>query len=145
MWTRRALGIVVIYAAALAAASCGQNHIEAEETPSAIATSPEANRLLGPSDFAAAIAEPARITVNVHVPYEGEIPGTDLSIPFDQIAQQAVKLPLDRNTPLAVYCRSGPMSAQAAAELSRLGYTDVVELDGGMRSWQKSGRQLVNG
>ncbi|MFZ0834877.1 MAG: rhodanese-like domain-containing protein [Mycobacterium sp.] len=134
-----------MYTAALGAASCGQDQIETEEPASAIATRPAAHRLLGPNDFADAIVEPARITVNVHVPYEGEIPGTDLSIPFDQIAQQAVKLPLDRDTPLAIYCRSGPMSAQAAAELGRLGYADVVELDGGMRSWQESGRPLVNG
>lgn len=99
-------------------------------------------RLIGPADFAAAVSEPARVTINVHVPFEGDIPGTDLSIPFDQITQRANELP-GVDTPLAIYCRSGPMSTQAAADLGELGYTDVVELRGGMKAWQAEGRPLV--
>jgi rhodanese-related sulfurtransferase len=104
---------------------------------------PTAARLVDPDEFAAAIAEPDRVTVNVHVPFEGDIAGTDLSIPFDQIAAQAFRLPADRDTGLAIYCRSGPMSAIAAETLRDLGYTDVVELRGGMRAWQADGRQLI--
>ncbi|KUI05267.1 sulfurtransferase [Mycolicibacterium acapulense] len=100
-------------------------------------------RILGPGEFAAAIDEPDRLTLNVHVPFEGDIPGTDMSIPFDQIAAQANRLPADRDTALAVYCRSGPMSTVAAEALSDLGYTDVVELRGGMRAWQAEGRQII--
>lgn len=102
-----------------------------------------AARLVDPGEFAAAIAEPDRLAVNVHVPFEGDIPGTDLSIPFDQIAAQADRLPADRDTPLAIYCRSGPMSTVAAQALRDLGYTDVVELRGGMRAWQAEGRALT--
>lgn len=104
---------------------------------------PSAVRLVDPDEFAAAIAEPGRVTVNVHVPFEGDIAGTDLSIPFDQITAQAGRLPADRDTGLAIYCRSGPMSATAAETLRDLGYTDVVELRGGMRAWQADGRQLI--
>ncbi|RWA18800.1 hypothetical protein MELE44368_03970 [Mycolicibacterium elephantis DSM 44368] len=107
------------------------------------ASTASAARLVDAGEFAAAIAEPARLTVNVHVPFEGDIPGTDLSIPFDQIAAQADRLPADRDTPLAIYCRSGPMSTVAAQELRELGYTDVVELRGGMRAWQAEGRPIV--
>lgn len=99
-------------------------------------------RLVDAREFAAAVDEPGRVTVNVHVPFEGDIPGTDLSIPFDEIGADAELLPADRDTGLAIYCRSGPMSAQAAATLSELGYTDVVELRGGMRAWQADGRPL---
>ncbi|MFV9632905.1 rhodanese-like domain-containing protein [Mycobacterium neumannii] len=102
-----------------------------------------AARMVDPGEFAAAIAEPNRVTVNVHVPFEGDIPGTDLSIPFDQIAAQAELLPTDRRTALAIYCRSGPMSTVAAQALRDLGYTDVVELRGGMRAWQADGRQVT--
>ena len=97
---------------------------------------------MDPDEFAAVVAEPGRVTVNVHVPFEGDIPGTDLSIPFDEIASQAGTLPADRGTGLAIYCRSGPMSATAATTLADLGYTDVVELRGGMRAWQADGRSL---
>ncbi|KUI47945.1 sulfurtransferase [Mycobacterium sp. GA-1199] len=101
-----------------------------------------AARLVDPGEFAAAIAEPDRVTVNVHVPFEGDIPGTDLSIPFDQIAARAELLPADRSAPLAIYCRSGPMSTVAAQSLRELGYIDIIELRGGMRAWQADGRQV---
>lgn len=100
-------------------------------------------RLVDPDEFSAVIAEPDRVTINVHVPFEGDITGTDLSIPFDQIAAQAGRLPADRSTGFAIYCRSGPMSAVAVETLRDLGYTDVVELRGGMRAWQADGRPLI--
>lgn len=134
--------VLATCAAVLALTSCGTpNDVRTPAPPTE--KSPAASRLVGPSEFATAVAESARVTINVHVPYDGDIPGTDLSIPFDQIAQQAARLPTERSTPLAIYCRSGPMSAVAAAELNALGYTDVVELQGGMRAWQTSGRALA--
>ena len=98
--------------------------------------------LLDPTSFAARTGNNA-VLLNVHVPFEGDIDGTRLSIPFDQIAAKASMLPADLDTPLLVYCRSGRMSAIAAAELVRLGYRDVSDLDGGMLAWEKSGRSLV--
>ncbi|MDZ4266817.1 MAG: rhodanese-like domain-containing protein [Mycobacterium sp.] len=83
------------------------------------------------------------MTINVHVPFEGDIAGTDMSIPFDQVQAQAAQLPQQRNTQLAVYCRSGRMSSVAVDTLSRLGYTDIVELAGGMQAWESAGRPLV--
>lgn len=98
--------------------------------------------LLDPTSFAARTGSNA-VLLNVHVPFEGDINGTQLSIPFDQIAEKASLLPADLDTPLLVYCRSGRMSAIATAELARLGYRDVFDLDGGMLAWEKSGRSLV--
>jgi phage shock protein E len=34
------------------------------------------------------------------------------------------------------------MSATAAKELASLGYTDVVELQGGMLAWRNTGRTI---
>jgi phage shock protein E len=106
-------------------------------------TAAGAPRSVGPQQFAEVIAAPERVIINVHVPYEGDIAGTDLSIPFDQIEAQANRLPTVRSTPLAVYCRTGRMSTSAATTLANLGYHDVVELAGGMQAWQQSGRTLV--
>ncbi len=100
-------------------------------------------RSVGPQQFAEVIAAPERVTINVHVPYEGDIAGTDLTIAFDQIEAQINRLPTVRSTPLAVYCRTGRMSLIAARTLTGLGYQDVVELAGGMQAWQQSGRTLV--
>ena len=46
--------------------------------------------------------------------------------------------PTDRSTQLAVYRLSGDMSAIAVESLTRLGYTDIVELDGGMTPGSKA-------
>lgn len=100
------------------------------------------SRLVGPAEFAAAIADTKRVTINVHVPDEGSIAQTDLSIPFDEIKARSGELPRV-GTPLAVYCRSGRMSAAAVKALAALGYRDVVELRGGMEAWKADGRRLL--
>ncbi|OBB01760.1 sulfurtransferase [Mycolicibacterium fortuitum] len=145
MFTRMCIGVLAVVAA-VSLASCGAT----AEAPSAAPASAGAgadtlHRLVSPDEFATAIAESDRVTINVHVPFEGDIAGTDLSIPFDRIAEQADRLPTDRRAPIAIYCRTGPMSATAAEALRSLGYTDVVELQGGMKAWQASGRPLVGG
>ena len=104
---------------------------------------PLSSKLLAPPDFAAVLAESGRVMINVHVPDEGDIEGTDLSIPFDQIDVSAPRLPADPTTLLAIYCRTGRMSAVAARTLSRLGYSNIVELDGGMQAWAAAGGFLV--
>ncbi|GAA4324745.1 hypothetical protein GCM10023162_31280 [Klenkia terrae] len=98
---------------------------------------------LRPADFATVLADDDVLVINVHVPDEGSIAGTDVAIPFDEVRRRSAELPQDLGAPLAVYCESGRMSAQAAADLRDLGYTDVVELHGGMGAWAAGGRVLL--
>ncbi len=83
------------------------------------------------------------VLVNAHVPYEGEIQGTDRFIPYDQVVSQVGKLPAAKDAKIFVYCRSGRMSAIAASTLVGLGYTNIWELDGGTIAWEAAGYQLV--
>ncbi len=132
----RTLAAAALLVLATALAACGGGAVESS-APSA----PPA-RLVGPAAFQAAMGEPARVTINVHVPDEGSIEGTSLWIPFDEVEAHAAELP-PAGTPIALYCLRGDMSAEAAPVLARLGYSDIVELEGGFRAWESSGRPLL--
>jgi rhodanese-related sulfurtransferase len=80
--------------------------------------------------------------VNVHIPYEGELPETDLFIPYDEVVDHLDQMP-DKDALLIVYCRSGGMSTSAAKELASLGYANVLEVDGGFNAWTAAGYDFV--
>ncbi|MBI2985355.1 MAG: rhodanese-like domain-containing protein [Deltaproteobacteria bacterium] len=80
--------------------------------------------------------------INVHIPYEGELPQTDAFIPYEEVEKHLDKLPRSRDAML--YCMSGRMSAIAAETMVRLGYRNVWNLKEGMREWQKKGFPLLD-
>ncbi len=96
-----------------------------------------------PDTLAAKLERKDFTLLNVKTPYIGEIAGTDLYIPYTDLAAHASELPADRTAPIVVYCRSGAESAIASQALLDLGYTNIENLDGGMNAWTASGRRLV--
>jgi phage shock protein E len=91
---------------------------------------PELQQMLENKDF---------VFVNVHIPFEGDIPNTDLSIPYNDIEYQLDELPADKDSKIVLYCRSDRMSIIAAEKLVSLGYTNIWNLDGGFNSWEAAG------
>lgn len=49
---------------------------------------------------------------------------------------------LDRSKPVAIYCRSGKRSAEAARKLAEQGY-HVTNLKGGIMAWGKENKPIV--
>lgn len=95
-------------------------------------TAPELHDMLQDKDFT---------LVNVHIPYAGEIPGTDLFIPFARVRRNLEKLPA-KDAKIVLYCMSDPMSTRVAKKLAKRGYTNLYNLEGGMKGWEKAGYEL---
>lgn len=49
----------------------------------------------------------------------------------------------DPATPLVLYCGGGFRSALAADNLQKMGYKNVVSMDGGIRDWREKGYPLT--
>ncbi|HSY99427.1 MAG TPA: rhodanese-like domain-containing protein [Terriglobales bacterium] len=51
----------------------------------------------------------------------------------------------DPNTPMVLYCGGGFRSALTADNLQKMGYTQVLSMDGGIRGWREKGFALTKG
>jgi len=99
-------------------------------------------RNLAPTELQSILNSKDFVLVNVHIPFAGNIPSTDLSIPYDQMEKNLSQLPSDKAAKIVLYCRSGRMSEIAAEKLVSLGYTNVWNLKGGMVDWEQAGFEL---
>lgn len=77
--------------------------------------------------------------VNVHIPLEGNIPGTDFTVPFNEIEENLSLFPADKDAKIVLYCRSDSMGNEAAQTLADNGYTDVSNLEDGYIAWKAHG------
>ena len=83
------------------------------------------------------------LLINVHIPYIGEIEKTEAFIPYNEMGKHLAKLPLNKDAMVVLYCRSGPMSKEAAETLVKLGYSNVYKLDRGMIGWRQAGLPII--
>ena len=60
-----------------------------------------------------------------------------VNIPLSELTERMGELPTDKK--LIMACRSGNRSTRALNLLTQNGYTDVVNLSGGMKAWQDAG------
>jgi rhodanese-related sulfurtransferase len=114
-------------------------------TQAALSTENEAvYRAMSVDEFASILetSDSAYTIVNVHIPYEGEVPNTHMSVAYNDMDALTAALP-DKNAPIILYCRSGRMSDIATRALVEQGYTQVWDVTGGMNAWTASGRELM--
>lgn len=102
-----------------------------------------AYREVSPAQLKAMLERKDFALVNVHVPYEGEIQRTDAFVPYTEAQAGIARLVQSKTAKVVVYCKTGRMSAIAAMALARAGYTDVLDLEGGMDAWEQAGLPLL--
>jgi rhodanese-related sulfurtransferase len=82
------------------------------------------------------------LLVNTHIPFQGNIPNTDINIPSTEILGNLNQLPEDKDAEIVLYCRSDRMSHTASANLVNAGYTNVKNVIGGLIAWESAGYPL---
>jgi rhodanese-related sulfurtransferase len=74
---------------------------------------------------------------------EGYIPGSlNVNVKDEEGFPLAVDELLDKDRPVAVYCRSGRRSRTAAELLIKKGFQKVYNLDKGILNWMEEGREI---
>lgn len=132
------LTLVVIFLTA-----CGNQPVASSVTGSKVNVAGGSYTNVAPKQLEQMLAAKDFAFINVHIPYEGEIANTDAFIPYDKIAENVGKFPADKNAKVVLYCRSGRMSAIAAEELIKRGYSNVWNLNGGMVAWEGAGLRVI--
>lgn len=51
---------------------------------------------------------------------------------------------LDKSKPVLVYCKSGGRSGRACGVINELGFTNIIDLDGGITEWKAKGKPIEN-
>jgi rhodanese-related sulfurtransferase len=85
------------------------------------------------------------VIVDVREPAEfgtGHLPGAK-NIPLAQLADKIGELDKMKSKNIVVVCESGARSASAARILTKAGFEDVVNLDGGLVAWRHQSLPLA--
>jgi rhodanese-related sulfurtransferase len=69
---------------------------------------------------------------------KGHVPGA-IHLGKGVIERDIEKAVPDHSVPVVLYCGGGFRSALAADNLQKMGYTNVISMDGGWRGWTESG------
>jgi len=128
------------------------SHQAPAQTPAPAAPTPPkppaaasgAVRNVGPAEFEALRKSTNAVVLDVRTPAEfadGHLPGAKLvdlrSAAFaDQVAG------LDKSKLYLVHCAGGVRSAKACIKMTSLGFTNLVNLEGGLSAWQEAGKPV---
>ncbi|MDP3998275.1 MAG: DUF1573 domain-containing protein [bacterium] len=90
------------------------------------------------AEFDEIIASRDPFVVDVHVPEQAHLSGTDAVIDYQEVKNRLNDFPQDKSAEIIVYCRSGSMSEKAAQDLVNAGYTNVKNLVGGANAYRET-------
>lgn len=95
----------------------------------------QAFHILKPIELKSMLENKDFFLLDVHIPEQTHIPGTDALIDYRKLAENMDKLPQNKDEKIVVYCRSGGMSRGAVNDLIDLGFTNVYDLEGGINAY----------
>ncbi len=94
-----------------------------------------------PQEVKAMLADDNIMMIDVRTPDELKSKAYDVenivNIPLDEFEQHLNEIPKEKT--IIVACRSGKRSSKAAHILLENGYTNIVNLEGGILKWEKEG------
>lgn len=97
-------------------------------------------KLLKPTDFSNQLKQKPGIIIDVRTPGEykkGHLQHAKLMDIFsDDFDAQLTRL--DRNKTYYVYCGIGGRSEECTDKMKKMGFTNIVELEGGFNNWLKN-------
>jgi len=101
---------------------------------------------IDPNELSALLAqEPAPLLIDVRTPGEisaGALPG-HIAMPLNTVPLRISEIPKDQT--VVFYCRTGARSAQACMYMAQHGYSNTINLRGGIVYWAQHGLPIVPG
>lgn len=125
------LGLLVVIAVA---AGCAPAPVAVEEVAEPLPA------LISPQQASSMLDDENVVLLDVRTQQEWDIDGhaaDALLMPLDQLGQRYTEL--DQNDTIIVVCRSGNRSQTASQFLREQGFSNVTEVEAGMRNWVAQG------
>jgi len=113
----------------------------ADDKPEA---APAAHKNVGVEEFEKLTKQPGNVVLDVRTPSEyrnGHLKDAVLIDFMGKDFEEKVKA-LDKSKTYLVHCQVGGRSAKACAKLDKMGFTNVVNLEGGYKAWEKAGKPI---
>jgi rhodanese-related sulfurtransferase len=123
----------------------GADVAKKEEKPAtAPATRPVGRRDVGVEEFEKLWKEKKGLVLDVRTAKEfeaGHIPGA-VNIDVNSADFDKKVTELDKNKTYLVHCAAGVRSVRACEKMNRLDFKQLINLQGGMKAWEKAGKEV---
>jgi rhodanese-related sulfurtransferase len=113
----------------------------ADDKPEA---APAVHKNVGVEEFEKLTKQPGNVVLDVRTPSEyrnGHLKDAVLIDFMGKDFDEKVK-GLDKSKTYLVHCQVGGRSAKACTKLDKLGFTNVINLEGGYKAWEKAGKPV---